>query len=187
MGFLSWLKRLFGLGGPGDDEDGPAALIEAPRYQYDMESVSTAVKPKESDMAILAKREEASAGREPSSNINALLGKGSEFEGKLTFEGTVRIDGRFSGEIFSEETLVIGEGARIKAEINVGSLVLYGEVVGNVRAITSVDMHAPARLIGNITTPALTIENGVIFEGACKMENTETRGEKIPFIKKEAV
>ena len=128
-------------------------------------------------MAILKKDESPVPAREVTSNINALLGKGSEFEGKLTFEGTVRIDGRFSGEIFSEETLVIGEGAKIKAEVNVGSLVLFGEIVGNVKALQHAELHAPARLIGNLTTPSLMVESGVILEGTCKMENLG--GEKI--------
>ena len=53
--------------------------------------------------------------------INALLGKGSEFEGKLLFEGTVRIDGKFKGEIKSSDTLIVGEGAKVEAEISVGT------------------------------------------------------------------
>ena len=67
-----------------------------------------------------------------SSTPNALLGRGAEFEGKLTFEGTVHIEGRFKGEIFSEGTLVVGEGAEVHAEIRVGSVVIQGNVVGNV-------------------------------------------------------
>src|SRR5262249_38039135 len=54
--------------------------------------------------------------------INTLLGKGSEFEGKLTFEGTVRVDGRIAGEIFSDDVLVVGEGAEVHAEIDIGEI-----------------------------------------------------------------
>ncbi len=105
--------------------------------------------------------------------VNALLGRGSEFEGKLTFEGIVRIDGKFSGEIFSDGTLIIGEGARVKAEIAVDTLVLQGEMVGNVRAKSTVELHAPGRLRGNIQTVALVVQKGASFDGNCVMEGPE--------------
>src|SRR5580704_16859967 len=103
-------------------------------------------------------------------DLNALLGRGSEFEGKLTFEGTVRIDGKFSGEIHTNDVLVIGEGARVQAEINAGSVVINGEVQGNIRAKTSIELHPPARVRGNLEAPSLSIDKGVIFEGTSKME-----------------
>ncbi|MBI2893528.1 MAG: polymer-forming cytoskeletal protein [Deltaproteobacteria bacterium] len=102
--------------------------------------------------------------------INALLGRGTEFNGKLTFEGKVRIDGKFSGEIFTDDVLIVGEGADVRAEIEVSTLIIKGGVVtGNVRAREMVEIHAPGRLIGNIVSPALFIDKGVIFEGNCKM------------------
>lgn len=104
-----------------------------------------------------------------SNELNALLGKGSEFQGKLTFEGSVRIDGRFTGEIFSDGTLIIGEGAQIQAEIRVGSVAVYGNVTGNITAMDAVELHAPASLRGNISSPALHIDKGVFFDGACQM------------------
>ncbi len=107
----------------------------------------------------------------PQGEINTLLGKGSEFEGKLTFEGTVRIDGRLSGEIFSDDVLVIGEGAEVSAEIEVGVIIVEGNVNGNIRAKRAVELHAPARVRGNIETPSLYVDKGVIFEGNCKMES----------------
>lgn len=111
--------------------------------------------------------------------LNALLGRGSEFEGKLSFEGTVRIDGKFSGEIHTNDVLVIGEGARIQAEISAGSVVINGEVQGNIRAKTSIEIHPPAKVRGNLETPALSIDKGVIFEGSCKMEQlTQQPGPK---------
>ncbi len=102
-------------------------------------------------------------------DINALLGAGSEFEGKLTFEGTVRIDGRFRGEIFSDGTLIVGEGARVEAALRVGTVLVYGEVIGNINATNGVELHAPASLKGNITSPALHIDKGVFFDGSCQM------------------
>jgi len=105
-----------------------------------------------------------------SGDLNALLGRGSEFEGKLTFEGTVRIDGKFSGEIVTNDVLVIGEGAKVQAEISAGSVVINGEVQGNIRAKTSIELRQPARVLGNLETPSLSIDKGVIFEGSSKME-----------------
>lgn len=112
--------------------------------------------------------------------LNAILGKGSEFEGKLTFEGTVRIDGKFSGEISTSDVLVIGEGARVQAEINAGSVVINGEVQGNVRAKTSIELHHPARVRGNLETPQLSIDKGVVFEGTSKMEGLEKPAARAP-------
>ena len=111
-------------------------------------------------------------------DLNALLGRGSEFEGKLTFEGTVRIDGKFSGEISTNDVLVIGEGAKVQAEINAGSVVVNGEVSGNIRAKTSIELHNPARVKGNLETPQLSIDKGVLFEGTSKMEGFEKQAPK---------
>lgn len=101
--------------------------------------------------------------------INTLLGRGSAFEGKLTFEGAVRIDGEFSGEIFSDDILVVGEAGIVRAELEIGSLVIEGAVEGNIRAKRSVEIHAPGRVTGNIVTPSLFIDRGVVFEGNCQM------------------
>ena len=106
-------------------------------------------------------------------DITALLQQGSVFEGKLVFEGTVHINGRFKGEIRSKDTLVIGEGADVEGEIDVGTLVVNGTFHGTIRAHQLVEMHAPAKVYGTVQTPALVIDRGVIFEGTSKMENLE--------------
>lgn len=123
---------------------------------------------KEHSMAMLKREEELV--RSPG-EVNAVLGRGTEFEGKLTFEGEVRIAGKFTGEIFSKDRLQIDDTAKINAEINAGVVIVYGEVNGNIRASQSVELRASARIRGNIETPSLTIEKGVLFEGSCKMEN----------------
>ncbi len=120
-------------------------------------------------MAML-KRDEAPVPVAATSDLNALLGRGSEFDGKLTFEGTVRIDGKFTGTIVTNDVLVVGEGAQISAEITCGTLIVHGEVNGNVRAKTLVELHHPARVRGNVETPSLMVEKGVLFDGQCKME-----------------
>jgi cytoskeletal protein CcmA (bactofilin family) len=102
--------------------------------------------------------------------LNALLGKGSQFEGKLIFEGTVRIDGKFSGEIISTDQLIIGEGAEVKANVKVGTLVCLGDYQGDATATKGIELKAPAKVRGNLTTAAIMIERGVFFDGACMMD-----------------
>lgn len=102
--------------------------------------------------------------------IQALLGSGSQFEGKLTFEGRVRVDGRFRGEIFSDDVLVLGEQAEIHASIDVGTLIMRGGTLyGDVKARHLVELYAPARMYGNIEAPQLFLDKGVVFEGKCTM------------------
>lgn len=118
-------------------------------------------------MAML--QEVATANQKPE-QLNALLGKGSSFEGKLLFEGNVRIDGKFTGEIISTDTLIIGEGAEVKGEIQVGTLVIVGDYSGNAKAIKSIELRAPAKVRGGLTTASIVIERGVFFDGTCKMD-----------------
>lgn len=106
--------------------------------------------------------------------ISGLLEKGCEFEGKLTFEGTVRINGRFSGEIFSEGVLVVGEGASIEGKVDVGSIIIHGEVKGTIKAHDRIEMHTPATVEGDIMAQTLVIDEGVIFEGSCQMGKKAT-------------
>jgi cytoskeletal protein CcmA (bactofilin family) len=105
------------------------------------------------------------------SDITTLFGAGTHFEGKLQFEGTVRIDGSFKGAIYSDDTLVIGEGAEVIAEITVATVIIRGGYVeGNIRAKESLELHAPGKVVGNIHSPSLYIDKGVEFQGACRMD-----------------
>jgi cytoskeletal protein CcmA (bactofilin family) len=107
--------------------------------------------------------------------IQALLGSGSQFEGKLTFEGRVRVDGKFRGEIFSDDVLVLGEQAEIHASIDVGTLIMRGGTLrGDVKARQLVELYAPARVYGNIEAPQLFLDKGVVFEGKCTMPTEAT-------------
>ena len=103
--------------------------------------------------------------------ITALLGSGTRFDGKLTFEGSVRIDGEFHGEILSNDVLILGEGSEIHAEVRVGTLIVQGgEIHGDIHASEQVEIHYPGRVHGNIVSPSLFIDKGVIFEGECRMD-----------------
>jgi cytoskeletal protein CcmA (bactofilin family) len=101
--------------------------------------------------------------------INAFLGKDTEFEGKLSFTGAVRMDCRFKGEILSGGTLIVGESAVIESDVHVSHMVISGEVRGNIEA-DRVEIRAPGKVIGNIRSPVLVIEEGVIFDGVCQMQ-----------------
>jgi cytoskeletal protein CcmA (bactofilin family) len=120
------------------------------------------------------------AARQVAGEITTLLGRGAAFEGKLTFEGTVRIDGRFKGEVFSEDTLVIGEGAMVEAQIDIGEVIIQGNVVGNIVAKRSIEIHAPGRVKGDLHTPQLQIDKGVVFEGRSFMEAATNQARATP-------
>jgi len=86
----------------------------------------------------------------------------------------VRIDGKFTGEIVSTDTLMIGEGADVKGQIQVGSLIIVGEYSGDAKASKSIEIKAPAKVRGTLTTASIVIERGVFFEGHCKMDTSGT-------------
>lgn len=111
--------------------------------------------------------------------VNGLLDKGCSFEGKLTFDGSVQINGDFRGEIYSDGTLVIGPEARVRATIFVDSLVVSGRLEGKVEAKSRIDMRVPATVTADLKTGNLSIEDGVMFQGTCQMDrpaesNSET-------------
>jgi cytoskeletal protein CcmA (bactofilin family) len=117
--------------------------------------------------------------------LHALLGRGTKFHGKLTFEGRIRIDGEFSGEVFSDDVLILGENAEVRAEIDVGTLIVRGgSLWGNVRASQLVEIYAPSRVFGDIQTSQIFLDKGVVFEGNCTMlekeaaDNPRKEGEK---------
>ena len=103
------------------------------------------------------------------SEITAFLGKGTEFKGVLSFEGTIRVDGKVDGEVISKDTLIAGDGAYLHGEITVGTLISSGKVFGNISASQKVHILAPGTIQGNIKTPRLIIEEGVVFDGKCEM------------------
>ncbi len=108
--------------------------------------------------------------------INAFLGVGTTYRGRLDFSGTVRIDGVFEGEVESEGTLVIGREAQVTGVVRVGTLVLGGTLTGDVTASQRVTMHKTARFTGNLVAPALSVEEGAVMEGKVSMccENSES-------------
>ena len=104
-----------------------------------------------------------------SANLTAFIDQGSEFEGKLTFKDTVRIDGTFSGEITSENTLIVGETGNVDAKIRSNTVVVSGTVVGNIIATRQIVLHKSAKVQGDMSAPSLMIEEGAIFNGQLTM------------------
>ena len=117
------------------------------------------------------KRDELPSSSGGSSDL--LIGAGAEFEGKLTFKGTVRIDAKFKGSIITDDTLIVGEQARIDAEITCGTVIVHGQVNGNIKAKSAVELHQPAKVHGDIEAPSLVVEQGAQFHGAIRMEHLE--------------
>ena len=103
-------------------------------------------------------------------DIKAFLGEGTEFEGKLIFTGAVRLDGKFKGEILGKGTLVVGQGARIEADINVDSLMVGGDVRGAVEVRERMEIDTTGKFYGNVRTGIFVIHEGGLFEGNCQME-----------------
>jgi len=115
-----------------------------------------------------------------SEEIVAFLGKGTEFKGMITYDGTIRIDGKVEGEIITQGTLIVGESAVIQAEISAGSIVCGGKITGNIQAHHKVHLLSKAVLSGSVNTPNLIIDEGVSFNGRCEMHRAEKEASPAP-------
>jgi cytoskeletal protein CcmA (bactofilin family) len=109
--------------------------------------------------------------------VTGVLDRGSEFDGTLSFEGAFRIGGVFRGKIFTSDVLIIGEGAVVEANMEVGTLILSGTLTGSVKARDRVEIHYPAVFRGNIQTPSLMVADGVVFEGVSQMGRSQASAE----------
>jgi cytoskeletal protein CcmA (bactofilin family) len=101
--------------------------------------------------------------------VTAFLDEESEIEGRYTCSGTVVFDAKFSGEITSKDTLIIGERGVVHANVQAVNLVVRGELVGDVMASARVELKSTARLMGNIAAPVIVMEEGAVHEGHCHM------------------
>jgi cytoskeletal protein CcmA (bactofilin family) len=109
--------------------------------------------------------------------VRAFLGKGAEFIGKLIFNGAVRIDGDFQGEVYGQGSLDIGEGALVKANIEVNSVYIGGDVRGNIDVKEKINIHSTGKFYGDVRTPVFIMEEGALFDGRSYM--TEAMEKKI--------
>ncbi|MBT3181517.1 MAG: polymer-forming cytoskeletal protein [Deltaproteobacteria bacterium] len=101
--------------------------------------------------------------------INGLIDRGCSMEGRLTFDGAVQINGDFRGDIISDGMLVIGPEAKVEGNIQVGAMIIEGNVEGVVEIKDKVELRRGAKLVASINTPSIVIEEGATFQGQCIM------------------
>ena len=109
------------------------------------------------------------------SSIKAYLGVDAIFKGTLSFEGTVRIDGKFEGNVKTNDTFIIGETGDVVADINAGIVICKGRMKGSIVASKKIEMHPSSKIVGNVKTPALNIELGAVLDGNCDMTGREDK------------
>jgi cytoskeletal protein CcmA (bactofilin family) len=112
--------------------------------------------------------------------LTAFIDEGSEIEGRYTFSGTVMLNGRFKGEISTTDTLIIGDKGVMNGDVRAGQVLIRGEVVGNVSAAERVELKRTARVFGDVEAPVVVVEEGVLFEGHCRMTKANPNTEPLP-------
>lgn len=108
-------------------------------------------------------------------DVIAFVGKGVEFKGIISYNGTIRIDGHLDGEIHTEGILLVGEDATLSAKVSAGTVVSKGKITGDIVAKEKVRLLSPAVLTGSVKSPILSMEEGVLFNGNCEMARAEVR------------
>jgi cytoskeletal protein CcmA (bactofilin family) len=157
---MAWFER--NVGGRKNSEAGP---VKAP------EAVKPATAPVAPAVTAPEPKPPPKVEAEPPSSAGLVgyLYKGSRVSGQLSFQGPVRIDGVVEGDIQCQGAVTIGESAEVRAKISGQVVIIRGKVEGNVSAKEKIELLAPARLIGNVSAPRLSIAEGVIFDGDCSM------------------
>ncbi len=103
----------------------------------------------------------------------SIIDYGSEAQGRLNFVGTVAFNGKFHGELLCADTLLVGEKGQVEAAVEVGAAIVSGQIKGNITARERVELRKTARIYGNIVTPILVLEEGVVIDGQCKTSRQE--------------
>lgn len=125
----------------------------------------------------MSERDQGTMRGTDGSALTAFLGKGSRITGTLVFEGPSRLEGHVEGEVSAKDTLTVGESAVVNARVNGATIVIHGTVTGDVVAQTRLEIRAPGKVIGDVTTPTLVINEGAILEGRCSMRSGAPAGE----------
>ncbi len=112
--------------------------------------------------------------------LNSLIGEKSAFEGKFYIAGSLKIDGRFEGEVKTDDELIVGETGQVKTDIIAKSVIVAGVVIGNIEADEEVKLLATGKVLGNITALKVSVENGVLVSGEINIHSGQkTDVEKI--------
>jgi cytoskeletal protein CcmA (bactofilin family) len=106
------------------------------------------------------------------STLNSMLGQGCKIKGDIELQGTIRIDGTFEGSMSCPDTLIIGKSGVVKADVKVKNAVIGGKLIGNITASSKIELQTGSHVEGDIQTARLVIDEGVFFEGNCKMGAT---------------
>lgn len=106
---------------------------------------------------------------ETGEEVSAFVGRGVDFKGTITYNGTVRIDGSLEGEIHTDGILLVGEEAVIAAKVTAGTIVCKGKITGEMHAREKIKLLCPAVVSGGVKTPMLSIEDGVLLNGTLEM------------------
>ena len=115
----------------------------------------------------------------PSEDLNGFMDEGTEFHGELRFRDTFRIDGRLTGKVVSEHTLIIGEAGKVDAEIDCGVVSIRGTVAGRVTGRQRIELLAGAKVQATLVSPKLLIEEGAFFQGQCDMGGLAKTGSAV--------
>lgn len=128
---------------------------------------------------------EKEKGREivDESRLAGLIDHGTELKGELNFKGSFRIEGYFQGKIFSDGMLIIGEKGKVEADVQVGQLIINGEIKGNLQAKERIEVHNRGRVFGTLVTPRLVVEEGAYLEASCQTAEVSSAPKEEPGVK----
>lgn len=115
--------------------------------------------------------------------INTILGAGTVFQGDFTSEGSVRVDGTVEGSIKVKGALIVGAKGKITGDVEAGSAVVGGEILGNVNAPEKIELTSSARVIGDMVTAVIVIDEKAVFQGKCDMNQDVPEAQKKPSAK----
>ena len=113
------------------------------------------------------------ASKTDEKTIKAYMGEDTIFNGSLTFDGAVRIDGKFEGQVKTNDTLIVGETGELNADVTAGILISKGKITGTIIATERVEIHSTSKVVGNIRAPSLVVEIGAVFDGHIDMTSTD--------------
>ena len=129
------------------------------------------------------KENEPMISKKEEKSIKAYMGEDTIFNGSLTFDGAVRIDGKFEGQVKTNDTLIVGETGDLNADVTAGVLIAKGRINGTIIASERVEIHSTSRIVGNIRTPSFKVEVGAVFDGHVDMTSTDGKTVKLSVAK----
>jgi cytoskeletal protein CcmA (bactofilin family) len=113
------------------------------------------------------------------SDLNGFLDNGSHLQGELRFDTSFRIDGKFTGKVISEGDLIVGAGGEVDGDLSAGQVFVSGTVKGTIRAARRIQITPTGKVLADLETPVLIVEDGAFFRGNCAMER-EARATESP-------